>query len=234
MIQRRLGRQIRQHVRDLAAYGRARPTRPGPGRCGDAISSWALVIFLIDPAERDSSPQFAVSPMPQTLRSASSSGRLRTWTDSFSTSASSIARRGLGNHRAAVVVAEPFFEVVDDEAVSVSPSASSSSFFGVSDSFSTDHRCNHLDVLEELAPKALRRRPAPSQVTQLVPGKIATTWSSTDSGLYLRCLSSSDQAGTRSSWAFEVSSRSDANAANASSSRYCEIQTQRAGHPSSP
>ena len=56
----------------------------------------------------------------------------------------------------------------------------------------------------------------------VVPAQIETTCSSTGNGVYCGCLSSSTRRAPRSSWAREAASRSDAKAANASRSRYCD------------
>src|SRR5436853_16409 len=61
----------------------------------------------------------------------------------------------------------------------------------------------------------------------VVPAQIETTCSSTGNGWYCGCLSSSTSRAPRSSWAREAASRSDANAANASRSRYCDRLRRR-------
>ena len=53
-----------------------------------------------------------------------------------------------------------------------------------------------------------------------VPAQTETTCSCTGYGEYFGCLSSSTSRAPRSSWAREARSRSEAKAANASSSRY--------------
>ena len=59
----------------------------------------------------------------------------------------------------------------------------------------------------------------------MVPAQSETTCSSTGNGEYCGCLSSSTSRAPRSSWAREAASRSDANAANASRSRYCDSES---------
>jgi len=59
------------------------------------------------------------------------------------------------------------------------------------------------------------------------PFQIETTCSSTGNGSYCGCLSNSTSREPRSSWAREAASRSDANAANASRSRYCDRLRRR-------
>ena len=55
-----------------------------------------------------------------------------------------------------------------------------------------------------------------------MPRKIETTCSSTGIGWYCGCFSSSTSRSPRSNCALEVASRSEAKAANDSSSRYCD------------
>ena len=61
----------------------------------------------------------------------------------------------------------------------------------------------------------------------MLPAQIETTWSSTGNGSYCGCLSSSTSREPRSSWAREAASRSEAKAANASRSRYCDSDSRR-------
>ena len=55
-----------------------------------------------------------------------------------------------------------------------------------------------------------------------MPSQIETTSSSTGNGEYWPCLSSSTSRSPRPSAAADAASRSEPNAANASSSRYCD------------
>src|SRR5690606_16969030 len=70
-----------------------------------------------------------------------------------------------------------------------------------------------------------KRRMSPtgtSSSSPEVPAHTDTTSSSTGNGLPCGCFSSSTRRAPRSSWARDAASRSDANAANASRSRYCD------------
>src|SRR5690606_38887030 len=220
MVQRAGAGQVGQHVGDLRSV---RPRRLHPGlclrdtRCRDQLLG--LGDLLDGPRGPDPSATFAqCASHGLATHFFFGGGGLRTCTDSFSRSASSIASTpSSGMTDSPLVVEKPFLNSLT---TFTSFSAVSSESFLLSRMSVRISWCEALTCSRNSASNRWTSSIGTESRCPLVPRKIATTWSSTGVGLFCGCLSTSTSRAPRSSCAFDVASRSEANAANASSSRY--------------
>src|SRR5690606_13135509 len=234
VVQRRRGRrQLGEHVGDLRVV---RPSRLDPGLClGDArggdqlhrLGDLADGLGRLDPGTEFAKlrAHLAHRPLRRTVDATHATvfhhfgAGLATFRVSCPTLSSSIASASASTNGVPSEVTKPFLNSL---VTSTRRAAFSSVHLPVSRISARMPSCLCRTCSTSSALKRRTSSTGTSSKCPLVPRYTVTTCSSTGIGEYSRCLSTSYSRAPRSSWRFDASSRSEANAANASSSRYCD------------